>query len=333
VTLPRIGVFDSGVGGLTVLKAIAEQLPAHYIYFGDTARLPYGTKSAETVARYAIGATKFLEAQNIDLLVIACNTATALALPAIEAAANVPVVGVVEPGASMAAGISKNRAAIVIATEATVSSHAYRDALQHHGVQAHEKACPLFVPLVEEGWIEHPVTEQVARIYLDEAMLQAPPGADVLVLACTHYPLIAPLLRRILPASMEIVDSAESTAGVVRKMIAEDPTLSQLAVPALVSKSAGAASGSLERAGSALGFLNQTELASGSANLICHPERSEPQDERSRRTPIPGTTPTQHRTFRFYVTDSTEKFKRLATRFLGRQVDNVEHVDLENTKA
>src|ERR1019366_6183070 len=123
--------------------------------FGDTARLPYGTKSAETVARYAIGATRFLEAQNIDLLVIACNTATALAFPRIQEAAHVPVVGVVEP-----------RAAMVIATEATVSSHAYRDALQRHGVAAHEKACPLFVPLVEEGWIEHPVTEQVARIYL-----------------------------------------------------------------------------------------------------------------------------------------------------------------------
>ena len=130
MTLPRIGVFDSGVGGLTVLKAMAEQLPAHYLYFGDTARLPYGTKSAETVARYAIGATKFLEAQNIDLLVIACNTATALALGDIKAAAHVPVVGVVEPGAAMAAEVSKNRAAIVIATEATVSSHAYRDALQ-----------------------------------------------------------------------------------------------------------------------------------------------------------------------------------------------------------
>ncbi len=226
MTLPRIGVFDSGVGGLTVLKAMAEQLPAHYLYFGDTARLPYGTKSAATVARYAIGATKFLEAQNVDLLVIACNTATALALGDIKAAAQVPVVGVVEPGAAMAAEVSKNRAAIVIATEATVSSHAYRNALQRHGLEAHEKACPLFVPLVEEGWIEHPVTEQVARIYLGEATAQAPDGADVLVLACTHYPLIAPLLRRIVPATMEIVDSAESTARVVKKMIEGNPALS-----------------------------------------------------------------------------------------------------------
>ena len=284
MTLPRIGVFDSGVGGLTVLKAMAAQLPAHYLYFGDTARLPYGTKSAETVARYAIGATRFLEAQNIDLLVIACNTATALALPQIKDAAHVPVVGVVEPGAAMAAEVSKQRAAIVIATEATVTSHAYRDALQRHGLAALEKACPLFVPLVEEGWIEHPVTEQVARIYLDEAGAQAPDGADVLVLACTHYPLIAPLLRRIVPPEMQIVDSAESTARVVRQMIEQ--------------------------------------------NLICHPERSEAPAERSRRTPIPAGSPGAHRTFRFCVTDSVDKFKRVATRFLGRQVDNVEHVDL-----
>ncbi len=222
-SLPRIGVFDSGVGGLTVLKAMAEQLPAHYIYFGDTARLPYGTKSAETVARYVVAATRFLESQNIDLLVIACNSATALAFPQIQQAAHVPVVGVVEPGAAMAAEVSRERAAIVIATEATVSSHAYRDALQRHGLTAFEKACPLLVPLVEEGWIEHPVTEQVARIYLGEAMAAAPPHSDVLVLACTHYPLLAPVLRRLAPPSMQIVDSAESTARVVKKLIESDP--------------------------------------------------------------------------------------------------------------
>ncbi len=308
MTLPRIGVFDSGVGGLTVLKAMAEQLPAHYVYFGDTARLPYGTKSAETVARYAIAATRFLEAQRIDLLVIACNTATALALRDITEAAHVPVVGVVEPGAAMAAEVSKNRAAVVIATEATVSSHAYRDALRKHGLQAHEKACPLFVPLVEEGWVEHPVTEQVARIYLGEATAQAPEGSDVLVLACTHYPLIAPLLRRIAPENMQIVDSAESTARVVKRLIEEHPTLSP-------------------RSGEKGGAPDEIVLQ----DVICHPERSEAAAaaERSRRTPTTGTPPAaEHRTFRFYVTDSVEKFKRLATRFLGRQVDHVEHVDL-----
>src|SRR5690348_15374197 len=181
---------------------MAEQLPPHYPQFCYTAPPPYRPKFADTVPRYAIGATRFLESQNIDLLVIACNTATALALPAIKAAAHIPVIGVVEPGAAAAAEVSKNRAAIVIATDATVSSHAYREALERHGVQALEKACPLFVPLVEEGWIEHPVTEEVARIYLGEATAQAPDGADVLVLACTHYPLIAPTLRRILPERM-----------------------------------------------------------------------------------------------------------------------------------
>ncbi len=300
MTLPRIGVFDSGVGGLTVLKAMAEQLPAHYLYFGDTARLPYGTKSAETVARYAIGATHFLEAQNIDLLVIACNTATALAFPLIQKAAHVPVVGVVEPGAAMAAEVSKSRSAIVIATEATVSSHAYRDALQQHGLASYEKACPLFVPLVEEGWIEHPVTEQVARIYLGEALQQAPEQADVLVLACTHYPLIAPLLRRIAPEHMQIVDSAESTARVVKRMIEENSTLSP-------------------KTGEKGGAPNCSHLLSSRA-------RSEGT---SRGTPIEAKpSPPEHRTFRFYVTDSTDKFKRLAARFLGRQVDHVEHVDL-----
>ena len=265
MTLPRIGVFDSGVGGLTVLRAMAGQLPAHYLYFGDTARLPYGTKSAETVARYAIGATRYLEAQGIDLLVIACNTATALALPQIKQAARVPVVGVVEPGAAMAAEVSQSRSAIVIGTDATVSSHAYRDALQRHGLEAYEKACPLFVPLVEEGWVEHPVTEQVARIYLGDAMAESSEKADVLVLACTHYPLLTPLLRRITPEHVKIVDSAESTARVVTKT-----------------------------------------LSDATGNVVPH----------------------DHRTFRFCVTDSTDKFKRLATRFLGRQVDRVEHVDL-----
>lgn len=266
MSLPRLGVFDSGVGGLTVLRAMAPQQLAHFLYFGDTARLPYGTKSAETVARYATGAAKFLESQGIDLLVVACNSATALALPQIEQAVHVPVIGVVEPGAAVAAEVSKTRSAVVIATDATVSSHAYHEALQRRGVKAHEKACPLFVPLVEEGWVDHPVTEQVARIYLDQAFAAAE-RADVLVLACTHYPLLAPMLRRITTAEVTIVDSADTTARAVKDALAD------------------------------LG----PATAGGS----------------------------DHRTFRFFATDSVEKFKRLATRFLGRQVDHVEHVDLD----
>ena len=306
MTLPRIGVFDSGVGGLTVLKALAERLPAHYFYFGDTARLPYGTKSAETVARYAIGATRFLESQNIDLLVIACNTASALALPQIKQAATVPVVGVVEPGAAMASEVSKNRKAVVIATEATVSSHAYRDALQRHGVEAFEKACPLFVPLVEEGWTEHPVTEQVAGIYLAEALALGD-GADVLVLACTHYPLIAPLLRRTAPAQMTIVDSAESTASVVKKMVEALPH--KVEAPAFMPGDEQA--GASDRVG---------------APAFMRGDQATQNDPRFSAGSVPK--PSDHRSFQFFVTDSVDKFKKLATRFLGRQVDRVEHVDL-----
>lgn len=213
---PTIGVFDSGFGGLTVLRALLERVPgADYAYFGDTARLPYGSKSVDTVARYAVEAAHFLESHNAQMLVIACNTATALALDRIAAAAQVPVVGVIDPGAGAAAAASKNRKVVVIGTEATVSSHAYRKALESAGLEAREKACPLLVPLVEEGWIEHPVTEQVARIYLQEAFADGFHNADTLVLGCTHYPLLKPLLRRVAPGHVSLVDSAESTARAV----------------------------------------------------------------------------------------------------------------------
>jgi len=218
---PSIGVFDSGFGGLTVLRELVALNPdADYLYFGDTARLPYGSKSVETVARYAVEATHFLERQGARLLVIACNTATALALDQITRAAQVPVVGVVEPGAEQASAASKNRRVVVIGTEATVSSHAYLKALERRGIEAREKACPLFVPLVEEGWVDHVVTEQVARIYLAEAFADGFHDADVLVLGCTHYPLIQSLLRRVAPARVKIVDSAHSTANVVSGQIA-----------------------------------------------------------------------------------------------------------------
>src|SRR3954451_11959828 len=213
---PTIGVFDSGFGGLTVLKALLDVIPeADYAYFGDTARLPYGSKSVETVARYAVEAAHFLESQRAQMLVIACNTATALALDQIASAAHVPVVGVVEPGAQTAARSTKNRKVVVIGTEATVSSHAYRKALELRQLQAREKACPLLVPLVEEGWLEHPVTEQVAKIYLGEAFSDGFNDADTLVLGCTHYPLLKPLLQRVTPRHVNIVDSAESTAHAV----------------------------------------------------------------------------------------------------------------------
>lgn len=269
---PRVAVFDSGVGGLTVLRAIVERIPnADYIYFGDTARLPYGSKSRETIARYAIGAAQFLEQQGATLLVIGCNTASAMALYDVKAAVKIPVIGVIEPGADRAAKVSTSREAVVIGTEATVAAHAYQRALARRGFATHEKACPLLVPLVEEGWTDHPVTEQVAKIYLSEALKAASTHTDVLVLGCTHYPLIKGLLRRVLPSRVEIVDSAESTAEAVVEELRES-----------------------------------TERSTTRASQV---------------TPAGPI-------FKFYVTDSVEKFRRMAPLFLGRPVENVEHVDL-----
>jgi len=269
---PKIAVFDSGVGGLTVLRAIVERIPnADYIYFGDTARLPYGSKSRETIARYAIGAAEFLEKQGATLLVIGCNTASAMALYDVKASVKIPVIGVIEPGADRASEVSTSREAVVIGTEATIAAHAYQRALARRGFATHEKACPLFVPLVEEGWTDHKVTEEVARIYLAEALKAASANTDVLVLGCTHYPLIKDVLRRVLPSRVAIVDSAESTAVAVVEELRETT------------------------------------------------ERSSRRDAK---------TANSEATFKFYVTDSVEKFRRMAPLFLGHPVENVEHVDL-----
>ena len=218
-----VGVFDSGFGGLTVLRALLPRLPGtHFLYLGDTARLPYGAKSQATVARYAVEAARFLVAQGAELLVIACNTATALALPEIRAAVPVPVVGVVEPGAlaaKAAAGEGEDRKVLVLATAATVQSHAYRDTCASLGLRAAEMPCPLLVPLVEEGWTDHPVTREVLRIYLDEALKTMTP--DAVLLGCTHYPLleteIAAALER-LGCRVPVVDSAAATAEAARAL-------------------------------------------------------------------------------------------------------------------
>ncbi len=197
-----IGVFDSGFGGLTVLRALLPRLPgSHFIYLGDTARLPYGAKSQATVARYAIEAARFLVQRGAELLVIACNTATALALPAIQAAVPVPVIGVVQPGAQAALAAAQSKSGhpngkdvLVLATAATVQSHAYRDTCTALGLRVEEMPCPLLVPLVEEGWTDHPVTREVIRIYLTEALATGQPKA--VLLGCTHYPLIAPAITQ-----------------------------------------------------------------------------------------------------------------------------------------
>ena len=220
---PCIGVFDSGFGGLTVLKSLLEKIPeADYIYFGDTARLPYGSKSADTVAKYAVEAAHFLEERWAQLLVIACNTATALALDKITRACTVPVIGVIVPGAEQASEATQKKKVVVIGTEATVNSHAYHAALTSRGIAAREKACPLFVPLVEEGWTESDVTRQVAEIYLSDAFSGDFSTADVLLLGCTHYPLIKPILQQVAPAHVHIVDSAESTASTAHRWVHEN---------------------------------------------------------------------------------------------------------------
>ena len=214
-----IGVFDSGFGGLTVLRELLQLIPnASFIYLGDTARLPYGSKSQATIARYAISSTQFLLDQGADLLVIACNTATALAINDIRAVAGlIPVIGVIEPGARAARAANPHGHVLVLATAATVQSHAYTQTLHSFGLAASEKACPLLVPLVEEGWIDHPVTAEVARIYLSEAFTTFP-KASTLLLGCTHYPLLKSLLHSVLADlnhPLHLIDSARATAEAV----------------------------------------------------------------------------------------------------------------------
>jgi glutamate racemase len=214
----KIGVFDSGVGGLTVLSALSKRLPAvDYTYLGDTARLPYGSKSKATIARYAVSSARFLVEEGAEFLVIACNTASALALDAIKEAVHVPVLGVIETGANAALASSTTGDVLVIATDATVQSHAYDAACRERGLRAFEKACPLLVPLVEEGWLEHPVTLEVLRIYLAELLERAQAEdlkPDTLVLGCTHYPLLRTQIERTVPA-LRVIDSAEVTAAQV----------------------------------------------------------------------------------------------------------------------
>ena len=217
--MQTIGVFDSGFGGLTVLRALLPLVPgAHFVYLGDTARLPYGEKSQQTIARYALSSAAFLLARGAEMLVVACNTASALALDELRASLPIPVIGVIEPGtqaARLATSLnSQNPQVLVLATSATVRSGAYTRACQVAGLTVFEKACPLLVPLVEEGWIDHPVTAEVVRIYLSEALALVP-KVTTLVLGCTHYPLLKPLIERTLLAlnhPLHIVDSAHATA-------------------------------------------------------------------------------------------------------------------------
>ncbi len=286
-----IGVFDSGFGGLTVLRALLTHIPqAHYAFLGDTARLPYGSKSRRTIAKFAAESAQFLvNEQGAQYLVIACNTASALALDAIQEAVPVPVLGVIQPGAQAAHDASRTGDVLVIATDATVRSHAYAAACQALGLRALEKACPLLVPLVEEGWTgdspRHSVTEQVIRIYLDELLKDAAAAdlqPDTLVLGCTHYPLLRPLIEQIVPVGMKVIDSAEATAAQAATLFDhQTPGCPTLAAP--LSLPPG---------------WESNEPPSTCAHVRC------------------------------FATDSVEKFERLGSRFLGCPTGKVELVDL-----
>lgn len=219
-----IGMFDSGVGGLTVLKALKQRLPCEdVIYLGDTARLPYGTKSPQTVSRYAVQCAAELVKHGIKLLVVACNTASAVALdPLRQAYPDIPVIGVVHPGAQAACAATKNKAIAVIATESTIAGGAYQRAI--HAIDQHARIighpCPLFVPLAEEGWTDGDIPEAVAARYLDPIFKPAsgtghPVIPDTLVLGCTHFPLLAQAIKNVVNGRTVIVDSAATTADTV----------------------------------------------------------------------------------------------------------------------
>ena len=224
-----IGVFDSGVGGLTVLRALRTQLPSEsYLYLGDTARLPYGTKSEHTVVRYALQAADELVARDIKCLVVACNTATAAALPAMrDRFAGMPVIGVVDPGARAACAATRNGRIAVLATDSTVRGGAYTRAIMALKPEASviAIACSLFVALAEEGWTDGPVAEAAAARYLQPLLAGGPPTPDTLVLGCTHFPVLAAVIGAALGSGVQIVDSAQTTAAAVRAELEREALL------------------------------------------------------------------------------------------------------------
>jgi glutamate racemase len=230
-----IGVFDSGVGGLTVVRALRAQLPhEHILYVGDTARVPYGVKSADTVRQYATQITEFLLERRIKLLIIACNTVAAVAAEAVRSRANVPVLDVIEAGSDAAHAATRSRRIGVIGTLTTIHSNAYDLALRARQADTtvHSQACPLFVPLVEEGWLDHPVTRLTAVEYLAPLLAM---NIDTLVLGCTHYPLLRGLLQDVAGDGITLIDSAETTARHAARQLQADTLLNPGPLPGRLS--------------------------------------------------------------------------------------------------
>lgn len=262
-----IGVFDSGIGGLTVVKRLSSVLPRESIvYFGDTARVPYGSKSNSTVIDYSIQDTSFLLHKNVKAVVVACNTASSIAIPALREKFTVPVIGVILPGADMAVKETKNGRIGVIGTRATISNQAYSKAIKEidSKIEVFEKACPLFVPIAEEGWTHHRATYEIAEEYLKELKEH---DIDTLVLGCTHYPILADVIQDVIGKDVKLIDSGIATAEVVRSEI------------------------------NRIGF--ETNSA-GPGNLD------------------------------LYVSDIPTTFKQVAELFLGKQINDVVKVDIEN---
>ncbi|GIK21796.1 MAG: glutamate racemase [Ignavibacteriota bacterium] len=262
-----IGVFDSGIGGLTVVKRLSSVLPKESIvYFGDTARVPYGSKSNSTVIDYSIQDTSFLLQKNVKAIVVACNTASSIAIPTLKEKFDVPVIGVILPGADMAVSQTKNGKIGVIGTRATISNQAYSKAIKEidNKIKVYEKACPLFVPIAEEGWIHHKATYHIAEEYLKELREK---DIDTLVLGCTHYPILADVIQDVIGKDVRLIDSGIAAAEVVRNEI------------------------------------NRIGFETNSA--------------------VPGNLD-------LYVSDIPTTFKQVAELFLGKQINEVVKVDIED---
>jgi glutamate racemase len=218
-TEPPIGIFDSGIGGLTVFKAVRREVPGeNIVYFGDTARVPYGTKSKETITRFSVDNVHFLEGFRVKMVIVACNTASSLSLEALQKKFPIPVVGVIEPGARAAIKATRKGRIGVIGTKSTIGSNAYETWLKKldPAVQVYSGACPLFVPFVEEGWLEGDIVAKVAETYLKPFKEF---GVDTLILGCTHYPLLTRVIQRVMGPKVQLINSGDETAGEAKRLM------------------------------------------------------------------------------------------------------------------